>query len=202
MNIFQRVNAVRKVVKYVQKDKSVDTGRGTYRAVTHDFVTAMVRPAMIEHGIICYPVLIESAMFPPVEGAKQSRYEATYDFHFVNEEEPTDRLTIRMQAHAMDNADKAPGKALSYAKKYAVLKLFEIETGEDDESRVQDSGDFPIEDHLAAIESAPDIETLKTIFASSYTAAGKNPVAQKALILAKDTRKAAILKGESNDSAK
>ena len=37
----------------------------------------------------------------------------------------------------MDNADKAPGKALSYAKKYAVLKLFEIETGEDEESRYQ-----------------------------------------------------------------
>jgi hypothetical protein len=38
----------------------------------------------------------------------------------------------------MDNADKAPGKAISYAKKYAVLKLFEIETGEDEESRYPD----------------------------------------------------------------
>ena len=37
----------------------------------------------------------------------------------------------------MDNADKAPGKAISYAKKYAVLKLFEIETGDDEESRYQ-----------------------------------------------------------------
>lgn len=40
----------------------------------------------------------------------------------------------------MDNADKAPGKALSYAKKYAMLKLFEIETGENDESRYYDDG--------------------------------------------------------------
>ena len=137
MNIFQRVNLVRKEISYIQKDKSVSTGGGSYRAVTHDVVTALVRPAMIEHGIVCYPVLVESAMFPPAEGAKQSRYEATYDFHFVNEEEPADRLTIRIQSHAMDNADKAPGKALSYAKKYAILKLMEIETGEDEESRYQ-----------------------------------------------------------------
>ena len=30
----------------------------------------------------------------------------------------TDRLTVTIQAHAMDNADKAPAWTLSYAKKY------------------------------------------------------------------------------------
>lgn len=137
MNVFQKVNLVRKAIPYIQKDRSVSTGGGSYQAVSHDAVTAMVRPAMIEHGIVCYPVLVESLMNPPADGAKQSRYEATYDFHFVNEEDPADRLTIRIQAHAMDNADKAPGKALSYAKKYAILKLMEIETGESDESRYE-----------------------------------------------------------------
>lgn len=146
MNIYQKINEVRKVIKYVQKDKLVSTGQSGYKAVTHDMVTAMVRPAMVEQGIICYPVLVESVMNPPtvdkdMNVSKQMRYEATYDFHFVNEENPEDKLTIRIQAHAMDNADKAPGKALSYAKKYAVLKLFEIETGEDEESRVSDGLD-------------------------------------------------------------
>lgn len=198
MNIFQRVNEARKEVKYVQKDKAVSTGDGSYKAVTHDFVTAMVRTAMIKNGIVSYPVLVESLMNPPTEGAKRSRYEATYDFHFVNADDPADRLIIRIQAHAMDSADKAPGKALSYAKKYAVLKLFEIESGEDEESRVADLDDFPIEDHLSAIESAPDMDTLKTIFASSYTAAGKNAIAQKAMIVAKDARKLALSKGAEN----
>lgn len=142
MNLFQRINEVRKAIKYVQKDKSVSTGAsGSYKAVTHDMVTAMVRPAMVEHGIVCYPVLVESIMNPPtvdkdMNVAKQARYEATYDFHFVNADAPEESLVIRIQAHAMDNADKAPGKALSYAKKYAILKLFEIETGEDEESRI------------------------------------------------------------------
>jgi hypothetical protein len=72
--------------------------------------------------------------------AKQARYEATYDFTFANIDKPEEVIVIRIEAHAMDNADKAPGKALSYAKKYAVLKLFEIETGEDEESRAPERG--------------------------------------------------------------
>ena len=198
MNIFQKINAVRKLIPYIQKDRSVSTGGGSYQAVSHDQVTAMVRPAMIKHGIVCYPVLVESRMNPPEDGAKQSRYEATYDFHFVNDKDPADRFIIRIQAHAMDSADKAPGKALSYAKKYAILKLMEIETGESDESRYQPEDDFPIEDHLAAIESSPDMDTLKTIFASSYTAAGKNAVAQKTIIAAKNARKDVLAKGSEN----
>lgn len=145
LNLFQRINEVRKKIEYIKKDKSVSTGGGSYKAVTHDQVTAMVRDHMIQFGIVCYPVLIDSVMNPPtvnVDGSqsKQMRYEATYDFHFVNADKPEETMVIRIQAHAMDNADKAPGKALSYAKKYAVLKLFEIETGEDDESRYQESG--------------------------------------------------------------
>jgi hypothetical protein len=145
LNLFQRINECRKKIDYIQKDKSVSTGGGSYKAVTHDAVTAIVRTHMVDFGIVSYPVLVESLMNPPivnVDGtqSKQMRYEATYDFHFVNADKPEDRLTIRIQAHAMDNADKAPGKALSYAKKYAILKLFEIETGEDEESRYQSEG--------------------------------------------------------------
>jgi hypothetical protein len=145
LNLFQRINECRKKIDYIQKDKSVSTGGGSYKAVTHDAVTAIVRTHMVDFGIVSYPVLVESVMNQPivnVDGSqsKQMRYEATYDFHFVNADKPEDRLTIRIQAHAMDNADKAPGKALSYAKKYAILKLFEIETGEDEESRYQSEG--------------------------------------------------------------
>jgi hypothetical protein len=93
---------------------------------------------MIEHGVVCWPTLVESMANQREDGAKQYRYDATYDFTFVNIDDPADTLTIRIQSHAMDNADKAPGKALSYAKKYAILKLFEIETGEDEESRYQE----------------------------------------------------------------
>lgn len=164
MNLFQRINAVRTKIAYVQKDKSVSTGGGSYKAVTHDQVTAMVRQHMMDSGIVCFPALVESQSLPKEEGSKQFRYEATYDFTFVNAEVPEDRLTIRIQAHAMDNADKAPGKALSYAKKYAVLKLFEIETGEDEESRFKEAEEFDLAGWSEKITSAGSKEVIEYIY--------------------------------------
>lgn len=166
MNLYQRINEVRKNIDYIQKDKSVSTGGGSYKAVTHDQVTAMVRDHMVTHGIVSYPVLVESVSLPKevdkdMNTAKQFRYEATYDIVFVNIDEPSDTLTIRIQAHAMDNADKACGKALSYAKKYAILKLFEIETGEDDESRYQEKEQFSFDFWADVLNGATSKEALQ-----------------------------------------
>lgn len=168
-NLFQRINEVRKHIDYIQKDKAVSTGGGSYKAVTHDQVTAIVRDHMIEHGIVSYPVLVESISMPKevsadMVTAKQFRYEATYDFHFVNVDDPKDLLTIRIQAHAMDNADKAPGKALSYAKKYAILKLFEIESGDEEESRYQEKETFNLEFHANLIREAKDLAELEKLY--------------------------------------
>lgn len=179
MNLYQRINEIRKEIKYVQKDKSVSTGAsGSYKAVTHDQVTGMVREHMVKHGVVSYPVLVESTSLPKDVDAnmimsKQFRYEATYDFVFVNIDEPTETITIRIQAHAMDNADKAPGKALSYAKKYAILKLFEIETGEDEESRYQEKEVFNAAFYISAISESKTIESLQSNYLEAKGAAMK-----------------------------
>ncbi len=199
MNLFKRINEVRKAIDYIRKDKSVSTGGGSYyKAVTHDMVTAMVRDHMVKHGIVSYPVLVESQSMPfevdkDMNRSKQFRYEATYDFHFVNADEPKDELVVRIQAHAMDNADKAPGKALSYAKKYAVLKVFEIETGEDEESRAA-TNEFPLDEYLNEIGNAPDLDALKKAYAKAFSAAGdiRDKESQAAIIKAKDARKEAL----------
>jgi hypothetical protein len=201
MNLLQRINEVRKGIDYIQKDKSVSTGGGSYRAVTHDTVTAMVRAHMVEYGVVMWPFLVESQSMPfevnaDMVRAKQFRYEATYDFTFANEDEPSDLIVIRIQAHAMDNADKAPGKALSYAAKYAMLKLFNIETGEDEESRFNPEGldDAEFSSLLDGIHSAADMKALQAAFKTAFKAAdeAKDKQAQKMLIKAKDARKIAL----------
>lgn len=198
LNLLQRINEVRKAIDYIQKDKSVSTGGGSYKAVTHDTVTAMVREHMVTNGIVCWPNLVDSQSVPKEEGSKQFRYEATYDFQFCNVDDRADCLTIRIQAHAMDNADKAPGKALSYAKKYAVLKLFEIETGEDEESRHNPEGleDDAFAELLDAISTAPDELALKKAFTVAFKTAdsAKDKEASKLIIKAKDARKVALAK--------
>lgn len=170
LNLMQRINEVRKSIDYIQKDKSVSAGAGgSYKAVTHDQVTAMVRDHMVKHGIVSYPVLVSSQSLPKevdanMVTAKQFRYEATYDFHFVNIDDSKDEIVIRIESHAMDNGDKAPGKALSYAKKYAILKLFEIETGEDDESRYQEKEQFNAEFWAELLKAQENKEDLKKTF--------------------------------------
>ena len=137
-NLFQRINEVRRKVDYLKKEKAVQN----YKAVTHDQVTAILRNYFVEFGIVIFPSLVEGKMVQTAgmtaKGAPIYRYEAEFSFEFINCEDPTDRyLVARIPAHADDTGDKAPGKALSYAKKALMLKVFEIETGEDDESRFE-----------------------------------------------------------------
>ena len=191
LNLFQRIVKVRQSVGYAQKDKSVSTGGGSYKAVTHDQVTAIVREHMNTFGIVCVPTLVTSTMHPKEDGAKQQRYDATYSFDFVNADDPTERLTIVIEAHAMDNADKAPGKALSYAKKYAVLKLFEIETGEDDESRYQDQS-IDVVPMLQQINGSKTLPDLQVAFSAAIEFAKGDKDAMRQIIASKDAKKKAL----------
>lgn len=138
LNIYQRINEVRKSCPYIKKNKEV-TGAGTYMAVTHDHVTAELRPYLIAQGIVIVPRLLESRVADTGTTTKSGipiiRYEARYEVDFVNMDDPADRVPVPIESHALDNGDKAPGKAASYATKYAMLKLFSIETGEHEEDR-------------------------------------------------------------------
>ena len=144
LNLYQRLNEVRKAVAYVQKDKKVGEGGG-YMAVTHDAVTGITREHMIAQGILILPSLLTSKTeltgTTTAKGIPFIRYEAKYRFDVVNADEPADRFSIEIESHAIDQGDKAPGKGLSYAKKYAVLKLLEIESGEDEEGRAEQKPD-------------------------------------------------------------
>ena len=190
MNIYQRINAVRKAIGYIQKDKAVSTGGGSYKAVTHDAVTGLIRQHLIEQGIIIVPDLVTGIFYAKEEGAKQRLYEASYVINFINADNPDERVSMQMSAHALDNGDKAPGKALSYATKYAILKLFSLETGEDEESRYQRE-EFDVIPYIDKIAAAGGLDALKAEFAAAYTAAQNagDKEAARTIMAAKDNRK-------------
>lgn len=162
MNIYQRINEVRKLIAYVKKDKQI-VGGGNYKAVSHDMVVAVCRDAFVKHGIVSFPQQKRGHMNP--QGVRASKdgnstvpdsmrlYEGGYEIHFVNMDDPTDRIVVEIEAHALDNGDKAPGKAVTYATKAAMLKVLMLETGEDDESRVESS-------RVITDEQIEELETL------------------------------------------
>jgi hypothetical protein len=152
MNLHQRLNEVRKHNAYIKKDKRVDGGG--YMAVTHDAVTAALRDDLVKQGVLVIPSLVPGTAHSVDTGTKTAkgvpfiRVEAEYDVAFVNVDDPKDREVMRLVGHAIDQGDKAPGKLVSYIVKAALLKVFSIESGEDDESRNPDrEGDtLPEED--------------------------------------------------------
>jgi hypothetical protein len=124
LNIHQRIHAVMLGLKYVQKgDKRVNN---QYTFVSHDAVTAAVRPHLIEHGIV---------VIPSVQAWAQdgNRITVTMNISFVNVDDVNDKVDIEMCGQGIDPQDKGFGKAYSYCKKYAFLSLFCLETGDDPE---------------------------------------------------------------------
>jgi len=145
LNIYQRINEVMKQIGYVKKDAVIDGGGAKYKGVTHDYVLAVIRPYMIEFGIVVEPKLVADHWSELRKGKENSTnwlYEACYDVAFVNIDDGSDRAVVRITGHANDSGDKAPGKALSYAVKFAMLKIFGIETGENEEGRTYDKGEY------------------------------------------------------------
>ncbi|MDE3022894.1 MAG: ERF family protein [Pseudomonadota bacterium] len=197
-NIYQRVNAVQKKVDYLKKAKEVQN----YKAITHDQVTAFVRDHLVANGILIIPHLVTTSTHDAgltAKGNMTIRVEVEYDFKFVNIDDPSDYFVSKVSAHALDTGDKAPGKALSYAKKAMMLKVFEIETGEDDESRyaeaTQSAKDVPeneLADLIASISECADLESLKKAYTNAVKVAGSDKGAVSAIIKAKDTRKAQL----------
>jgi hypothetical protein len=107
---------------YIQKGESRVNGQ--YRFVSHDQVTAAIHPLLVKYGITC---------LPSVEEIKQegNRTEVKLLVMFFNADCPTDNFAIKAVGYGIDPQDKGPGKAISYAYKYALLKTFCLETGED-----------------------------------------------------------------------
>jgi hypothetical protein len=135
VNIYQRINEVRKTVDKIVKDKKVEG----YMAVTHDNLTALTREHLVTHGIVIVPILQSERTVPTGTFTSREtpfvRYEATYRFDVVNADDPKDCFAAVIGVHAIDHGDKAPGKALSYAKKALVLKLLELESVSEEEGR-------------------------------------------------------------------
>lgn len=124
MNIYQRLNAIMSKVNYVQKeDKKVNN---QYKFVSHDAVTSAVQPYLVEFGVVPVPTVINR-----VQDGNRTEVDVRVDF--VNMDTPEEIVSVTMFGYGVDQQDKGPGKAFSYAKKYAFLQLFCLATGDDPE---------------------------------------------------------------------
>jgi len=157
LNIHQRLANVMNEVSYIQKDKKDGM---KYSIVSHDKVTAKVRPALLKHGIVYYPVMLEHSQ-------NGNRTEVTMSIKFVNIENQDDYFVVPSLGFGIDNQDKGPGKAISYAVKYALLKALGLETGDDPD--LEQEAEHKSQAHqwsegvIAEIQNAEDLDILHSI---------------------------------------
>ena len=107
---------------YVQKGEK--TVNGQYRFASHDDVTSAVHPMLVKHRVLALPTVDEIKQ----EG---NRTVVKLCVVFKDPDNPTDCFSSIWYGYGVDSGDKGPGKAVSYAYKYALLKTFALETGED-----------------------------------------------------------------------
>lgn len=121
LNILQRIHAAMGDVDYIQKEQKKGMN---YSIVSHDAVTAKVRPVLVKHGVVYYPDNLHFSQ----DG---NRTQVKLDVRFCNIDDVDDFIVVHSLGYGIDPQDKGPGKAISYAVKYALLKCLGLETGDD-----------------------------------------------------------------------
>ena len=195
-NIHQRIAAVMESVTYIQKESKKGM---QYSIVSHDKVTAKVRPALLKEGVIYYPTRCEHVQ-------NGNRAECSMTVRFANIDEPTDFIDVQTFGYGIDGQDKGPGKAQSYAVKYALLKALGLETGDDaDHDSIEHSPVDP-QTHeaacLAAIQAISSRETINdlrdywTTLLSNQTAVANDQKVTKA----KEEHRLELLNNKTKES--
>lgn len=143
-NLFQKILLVYSKVKTVYKDAEITAGKGSYSVVTHDSVTRLLHDPISESGIVPFPNQ-KSCSIVPIEkiteynGKEQRSLIYRADVHaevkFINADDPSQFIISEAHAYAFDNSDKAVGKAYSMALKMIYLKVFMLESQDEEEAR-------------------------------------------------------------------
>ena len=161
--IYQRLHAVMKRVDYIQKEKKQGM---RYSIVSHDAVTAKVRPIMVEEGVIYWPSFIHHEQ-------NGNRTECRMTVRFQNVDDPDDMMLVETFGYGIDDQDKGPGKAMSYAVKYALLKALGLETGdepdEEQERTVESQLFIELRAELQECSSMVDLGSIKNRLGKAKT---------------------------------
>lgn len=189
LNVHQRLAAVMAEVSYIQKERKSGMN---YTIVSHDAVTAKVRPALLKHGIVYYPVRCEHQH-------NGNRAECALTVRFVNVDEPSDHFDVPTFGYGIDPQDKGPGKAMSYAVKYALLKALGLETGDDPDTESVDYHPVDLTVAKAASGAASDAKsrlmacTTLSHLQGAWTALGAELQSDREIQAAKDVRKQQLM---------
>lgn len=171
-NIFQRMSKVTAEISAVAKNLEVGFGSNKYKAVGEADILAAVKPIEVKHGVYSYPLyreIVESGTMEKETKSGKSvqlymRIKCTYRFLCIDN--PDSYLDIESFGDGVDTQDKAPGKAMTYADKYALMKAYKIITGDDPDQYASE----PQEKVTAQKAAYPDRAEMLAFISKAYDA--------------------------------
>lgn len=148
LNIYQRLALITAELDRVKKGLTVEMGGGkSYKAVSEGDVLDAVKPLEEKYRVYSKPLkrdVIESGTIEneKIDYKTKEKYTTKQLFmrvkvlyRFINIDNPSDYSDTESLGDGVDSQDKAPGKAMTYADKYALLKAYKIETGDDPDAK-------------------------------------------------------------------
>lgn len=146
MNIFEKMSAITNELGVVAKNLNVDMGGGRkYKAVQEKDILDAIKPLEEKYRVYSYPchrTIVESEILTKEYQGKTTnslfmRVETTYRFVNIDKDEA---IEVTTYGDGIDSGDKSPGKAMTYADKYALMKAYKIATGDDPDAEGSTEG--------------------------------------------------------------
>ena len=130
--VAKKIIEVMKQVDYLQKDGEVSYSRTRYNYLSEEKITTAVRAAMLDVGLVMYPVKME------IVGEKEaqtrggtSRILNILNTYRIQDSDSGEYIDVPALGEGMDSGDKTSYKAMTGAFKYAQRQSFMIPTGDD-----------------------------------------------------------------------
>ncbi len=141
MNIYEKMLNITNEIQTVAKNLEVGTGQGKYKATGEADVLKAVKELEVKNKVYSYPysrkivdreiLQTESEYNGKTTKGNKIFMRLEIVYRFVNIEKPDEYIDITTYGDGIDTQDKAPGKAMTYGDKYALMKAYKIITGED-----------------------------------------------------------------------
>jgi hypothetical protein len=142
LNIYERLSLITAEIGVVEKNLKVQVNKtSSYKAVSERDVLDAVKPIEAKYRVYSYPVsrqIVDRDIL-----VKESEYQGTITrtntlfmrvetvYRFVNIDKPDEFIETTVYGDGLDTGDKATGKAMTYADKYALMKAYKLSTGDD-----------------------------------------------------------------------
>jgi hypothetical protein len=142
MNLWEKMAIATSSIERVNKNLKIDiSSTRSYKAVSEGAVLEAVKKVEAELRIYSFPMAREITDRDVLETEKEFKGNITRSnqlfmrvqtrYFFVNIDNPQEQLQVMSYGDGLDSGDKASGKAMTYADKYALMKAYKIETGDD-----------------------------------------------------------------------